>query len=310
MRRFLVFTVFAILAFPIASPIVAAERPATSAPLQAISDTLSMAMAKTSASGAAVLVGQDQAIAYVETIGDATLNTVQVVPAQADLAQLMLIMALIDTSFIGIDDEASRYLSVTTENTNATTVRALLSQRAQDNVGANEAAITLIQIAESATARQWETLFNEWIAEPLAVKNTRYTIANGISSALDTQGPTGEVETSVRDYMRILATLTNQGTFKTAEILSPDLANLSISLQMNKGTCTNTTNPACGILEIDAPGLYAWIDQPRSLYGVVTTPGAQKSLAFYGRSIRDNAIAMHDQTGLGEGLTSAIPATD
>ena len=297
-----------VVAASFAFAIVAGPASATdsASPFGAISATLKSALADTGAPGDALLIGKKDTIFYVETAGKASLTTAINLPAKTDIAQLMLMLALIDSGFLDLDDPVKNYLTLYKFEPTLT-IGQLMAQRASGGKEAAQASQALILVAESAAARPWEALFKQWIATPAGLENTQYQKAPGLASALGAKAPTGVVETNGRDYARLLLALTNGGTVRSKEILSPKMNDLVFRSQMIGGpSCLRQDETAmCNLIEQDAVGLYAWVDRSRGLYGVFTAPGAEVSIAKAGREIRAEAETIFDREQAGAGLTSA-----
>jgi CubicO group peptidase (beta-lactamase class C family) len=287
---------------------VAGAMPADAAPehsYEAISSALHRAVHQTGATGAALLIGEGGTIAYVETAGKARLTTPVNVPARADLGQATLILALVDTGFLGLDDPAANYLTLDSGDPLAkTTIRQLLAQRAVGNAKSAQAATTLMLIAESATARSWHALFKNWIATPLSMNATSYPEAPGLSAALDRMTPTGTARTTARDYARLAELYVSGGRSDGAEILSPRM--LATAFRPRTVSANACSAKSCNLIEESATGIYAWVDRSRGLYGVMTAPGAEMPLASIGRQVRHEAEAIYDREHAGAGLTSAV----
>jgi hypothetical protein len=274
----------------------------------AISMTLKSAIADTGARGDALFIGNKDSIFYVETSGKADFGTPVRLAPRSDIAALMLTMSLVDSGFIGLDDPARNYLSLGKSDPFAkSTVRGLMITRASGGELADRAAKTLVSVAESATARPWDSLFSEWIAKPLALSGSSYPQPQGLSKALGAKQSADTLATNARDYARLLSVLANKGTQNGVQILTANSASQLFRAQMiGNASCSRVDETgACALLEQDEVGLYGWVDRTRGLYGVLIAPGSEISVAKAGRAIRAQAETIIDREQAGAGLTAA-----
>ena len=301
------FTAACLSALASLSPAAAASRDG----FDAISATLKTTLADSGARGDALFIGNRDSIFYVETSGKADFGTPVRLAPKSNIAELMLMLSLADSGFLGLDDPAHNYLSLGKSSPFAkTTIRGLINARAQDDK-ADTAAKTLVLVAESATARPWDSLFCEWIAKPLTLTGTSYPKSTGLSKAMGAKQPLPTLSTNVRDYARLLAVLANGGAQNGVEILSAKSAALMFQPQLigSRSCVRKDDGGACTVIEQDVVGLYAWVDRTRGLYGVLAAPGSEISIAKAGRAIRAEAETIIDREQEGAGLTAAIKRT-
>ncbi|MFZ1990524.1 MAG: serine hydrolase domain-containing protein [Alphaproteobacteria bacterium] len=276
---------------------------------EAISATLKTTLADSGARGDALFIGNKDSIFYVETSGKADFGTPVRLAPKSSIAELMLMLSLADSGFFELDDPARKYLSLDKASPFAkTTIRGLMIARASGGKLADRAAKTLMLVAESATARPWNSLFEEWIAKPLTLAGTGYPKSTGLSKAMGAREPAPTLSTNVRDYARLLSVLANGGRQNGIQILSASSAALVFQPQLiGSGSCARKDESgACTVVEQDVVGLYAWVDRARGLYGVLAASGSEISVAKAGRAIRAQAETIIDRDQAGAGLTSAI----
>jgi hypothetical protein len=294
-----------LVAFASLSPAVAAPHDG----FDAISATLKTTLADSGARGDALFIGNKDSIFYVETSGKADFGTPVRLSPKSNIAELMLMLSLADSGFIGLDDPARKYLALDKSNPFAkATIRGLMNARAEGGDKAERAARTLVLVAESATARPWDSLFNEWIAKPLTLTGTSYPKSTGLSKAIGAKEPPPTLSTNVRDYARLLSVLANGGTQNGVQILSARSTALMYQPQLigNQSCARKNESGTCTLVEQDVVGLYAWLDNTRGLYGVLAAPGSEISVAKAGRAIRALAETIIDREQAGAGLTAAV----
>ena len=276
---------------------------------EAISATLKTALADSGARGDALFIGRGDSIFYVESMGKADFGTPVRLSPKSNLAELMLVLSLADSGFLGLDEPARNYLKFDKKDEfAAATVRQLMSERAANGKTAERAARTLRLVAESATARPWDSLFAEWIAKPLALTATGYPKPANFSKALGTMPSASALTTNVRDYARLLSVLANGGNQNGVQVLSARSSALVFHPQLigSEACARKGEGETCLLIEEDAVGLYAWVDRSRGIYGVLAAPGSEVSIASAGRAIRAQAETIIDREEAGAGLTAAI----
>lgn len=168
------------------------------------------------------------------------------------------------------------------------------------------------RMAEIATGKNWETLFQEKIAIPLEMKHSRFTPVSeeeGFSPMLG-----GAFRTCLRDYMHFLEMFAHKGVFKGKPVLSEEaikeieadhIGDAKVSQpEFVMNARHNNHNGIYGLgvwrEEIDTEGnatlisspgwagAYPWIDRKNNIYGFIIAKvntgaaGAAGFNSFYG----------------------------
>lgn len=164
-----------------------------------------------------------------------------------------VIMSLVDSNLLSLDDRAAKYLPCMTGEKGAITIRQLMSHTAGfagefplahrclgdatdtlDRCARSIASVPLRapagaafiyagadmqiagRVAEVASGKDWQTLFHERVATPLGLTQTDYNY----------RGPTrnprisGGARSTVSDYMKFLTMLQQQGRYEGRRVLS------------------------------------------------------------------------------------------
>jgi CubicO group peptidase (beta-lactamase class C family) len=170
------------------------------------------------------------------------------------------------------------------------------------------------RMAELATGKNWETLFQEKIAQPLGMRYSYFVPVStepGFNPML-----AGGFKTCVRDYLLFLEMIAHNGDFRSKRILSKESIRFMESDQikearviqpeyvMNARHVTHTSIYGLGLWreEIDSAGsatlisspgwagAYPWVDRKHDLYGFLLAKVKPKALeegfsSFYGSAV-------------------------
>jgi CubicO group peptidase (beta-lactamase class C family) len=151
------------------------------------------------------------------------------------------------------------------------------------------------RMAELATGKDWETLFQEKIARPLNMQLTHFTPVDSAGGHTPMLG--GGARTSLQDYANFLNMISNEGMFNGKRILSVDAIKMMQTDQVknakvNAGEFAENTraslrkdiyglgewreevNAKGNVVLISSPswaGAYPWIDKTNGVYGFFLT---------------------------------------
>ncbi len=258
-----------------------------------------------------------------------------------------LIMSLVDSGTLSLDDRASKYLPYMTGEKATITIRQMMSHTAGfqgefpiaspclnnpadtlDHCARALAAVPLKappgtafiyagagmqiagRVAEVATGKDWQTLFRERVANPLALHDTDY----------EWRGPTrnprisGGGRSTVSDYMTFLTMIHQHGEYAGHRVLSARSVDIMLSDQtrgvpivespfkqwdrLNPGGSQNRYGIGNWLEDFDAnghptqnssPGAFGWtpfIDESRNLQVVVGVEAIRKFQVHYGEMKR------------------------
>ena len=255
------------------------------ASFEAISGLVHTVAENTGAPGAALILGTPDAVFYVETVGATDLTTPIVLPNKADLMQTALVFSLIDSGHLRPADPRLA--------------------PARSAPGTPRARNALVQTAEDAAGEPWAHLFHERLGKPMRLEDTHFTGAP--QTGTDQSLPL--TQTTTRDLARLGALLAGDGTHEGVDIV--DAGTLAANLAPDAAgsdLCTDTdVSGTCRLIETAGLGLYAFVDRPRRIYGVLTAPGAETDLQEAGVLIRALAASITDRS-MGQGIPEPLPA--
>jgi CubicO group peptidase (beta-lactamase class C family) len=286
--------------------------------------------------GACLLVLRDGEPIVDACFGAYSGTTVVAIASASKWLSAAAIMTLVDEGKLSLDDPVSKHLPNFTGEPGRITVRQLLSHTSglpSQAPSIRNARITLEEaadqiarlelvarpgaefryggvsmqvagrVAEVVSGKTWAELFDERIARPCAMKNTRYgrgvnlnpSIAGGASSTRD-------------DYRNFLTMILNKGTFQGRRVLSEAsiremehdqtrgaASKVATAVRLREGTkyglgeWLDLMDQSGQGIEISSPGAFGfrpWVDRERGVIGVfvveIRNPRLKRSLASVG----------------------------
>jgi len=278
--------------------------------------------------GAAFLVAKNNQVIYERCFGAYTPDTVVFIASSGKWLAAATIMTLVDEGKLSLDDPASKWIPQLKGEQGRSTLRQMLSHtsgyepyqpddKPKDDYQTLEESVAHIvslpmahrpgeqfeygglamqiagRMAEIATGRSWEHLFQERIARPLQMNNTHFTpvdLDGGHSPMLG-----GGARSTLRDYANFLSMIFNDGSFQGRRVLSKKAiremeADQLLGATVPRGNFVEevrgqTRNDIYGLGEwrelvnsrssavlLSSPswaGAYPWIDKSRGIYGVI-----------------------------------------
>lgn len=280
--------------------------------------------------GAGLLVVRDNQVILDKFYGNYTKDTVVYIASSGKWLAAAAIAAVVDEGKLSWDDPVQKWLPEFTDVKGKATLRQLFSHTAgfpdyqpqgahrDDYQTLKESVANIVglpadtipgtkfrygglamqvagRMAELATGKDWETLFQEKIAQPLGLKNTHFTPVNlggGHSPMLG-----GGARTTLHDYANFLKMIFNNGAFEGKQIFSVNAITEMQSDQVGNATFkrpefvervrAQNHNGIYGLGEwreeldsagnavlISSPswaGAYPWIDKTTNTYGFFIT---------------------------------------
>jgi len=278
--------------------------------------------------GAAMKIVQQDKILFESMYGQYTDTTVLHVASAGKWIVAATIASLVDEGLLSWGDSVNKYLPEFTGSKGHATLRQLLSHTAgypdyqpenkkRDDYQTLEEAISHIlplpadtlpgtkfrygglamqmagRMAEVATGKDWETLFQEKIAIPLQMNHSHFTPVSqepGFNPMLG-----GGFYTCLRDYMFFLEMIMNKGEFRGKQILFEDAVREieadqvkqamvnqpEYVLNSRQNSHTSIYGLGCWREEIDKEGnatlisspgwagSYPWVDRKNNVYGFI-----------------------------------------
>ena len=279
--------------------------------------------------GAAVLVAQDNQVVYEKCFGGYTPETQVFIASAGKWLAAATIMTLVDEGKLSLEDHPSKFLpEFKNDPKDKATLRQMLSHTSgfppyqpKDNLVDTYQTLTesvahilplpldfppgerfdygglAMQVAgrmaEVAGGKDWETLFQERIAQPLQMTNTHFVPVDNGGGHAPMLG--GGARSTLHDYANFLSMIFNDGKFDGKRILSRKAISEMQSDQV-RGAFVNTNEFVEHVRgakhtsiyglgewreELDGPGnavlisspswagAYPWIDKTTGVYGVI-----------------------------------------
>jgi len=279
--------------------------------------------------GASVLIAKDNRVIYEKCFGAYTPETEVFIASAGKWLAAATFMTLVDEGKLSLDDHPSKWLpEFKNDPKDKATLRQMLSHTSgyppyePDNkpVGTYQTLTESVKhvlplplkfqpgerfdygglalevagrMAEAATGKDWETLFQERIAKPCDMTNTHFTPVDSGGGHHPMLG--GGARSNLRDYANFLSMIFNDGMFDGKNILSPgairemqadQLRGAQSNLHEFPGRMRGAKHTAIYGLgewreELDAKGdatlisspswagAYPWIDKTTGVYGVI-----------------------------------------
>lgn len=299
--------------------------------------------------GAAVRIIKDNNILFENYYGGYTDTTALHVASAGKWVASAIIAAIVDEGKLSWDDKVQKYLPEYWDTKGDATLRQLMShtagypdyqpegKRRDDYQTLNEAVSNIVDLpadtiagtkfqygglamqvagrmAEVATGKDWETLFQEMIAKPLDMKYSYFVPVSeepGFNPMLG-----GGLKTCLRDYMNFLNMITHRGSFDGRRVLS-EMAVDEIEADQVKDMVISSENYVfrsrqnlhngiyglgCWREEVDEnnkatlisspgwAGAYPWVDRKNNVYGFILAKVNGKAFSegfssFYGSAV-------------------------
>lgn len=283
------------------------------ADLPIVTRTVESAVDKDNLEGAAVLLMRDNRVIYKKSFGKYNVDTVLPIASASKLLASSTIMTLVDEGKLSLDAPISTYLPKLTDNAASITLRQLLSHTSGlpgQNRCLNNNSITLEEcvdqifeaglrvnpgtdfsyggvsyqvagrLAEIASGKSWDSLFEERIKRPLNMTKTTYGTDKNPRIA-------GGAVSTLQDYTNLLQMHLNGGVFNNKRLLSTQAVEemqrdqtrgLPIRLSPHKdnrrygfGEWRDIVDSKGRAIQLSCQGAFGfspWIDRQRNLLGV------------------------------------------
>ena len=277
--------------------------------------------------GASILIARNGRTIYSKDFGGHTHETVEYIASAGKWLAAAAILAVVDEGDLTLDDSASKWIPEFGPEKGSATIRQMLSHTSgylpyqpegnpPDQYQTLEEAVAQIvpleleatpgtrwnygglamqiagRMAEIATGKPWETIFQEQLARPLGMTETHFTpVDPGIGHAPMLGGG---ARSTLHDYTCFLSMLYNEGIFDGHRVLSeksieemladqvkgaelkPDtfvtkMRQSSHSGVYGLGVWRELEHASGRALLLSSPswaGAYPWLDKKRHLYGV------------------------------------------
>lgn len=289
--------------------------------------------------GASIIIAKDNKIIYQHYFGNYTPATMAYIASAGKWLAAATIAAVVDEGKLSWDDPVKKWLPEFTDVKGAATLRQLLSHTAgypdyqpkgqrPDNYQTLKEAVAQIvplpadtlpgtkfkygglamqvagRMAELATGKDWETIFQEKIARPLHMTLTHFTPVDETPGHNPMIG--GGARAGLQDYANFLSMILNNGMFRGKRILSANAIAEMQADQVGKaivnageyversrastrkdiyglGEWREEVNAAGEATLISSPswaGAYPWIDKTNKVYGFFLTRVASMKNGF------------------------------
>ena len=300
--------------------------------------------------GASIIIAKDNKVIYEKYFGNYKPETVAYIASAGKWLAAAAIAAVVDQGKLHWDDKVKKWLPEFTDIKGEATLRQLLSHTAgypdyqpagkhPDNYQTLKEAVANIislpadtlpgtkfrygglamqvagRMAELATGKDWETIFQSTIARPLHMRYTHFTPVDETPGHNPMIG--GGTRAALHDYANFLSMILNNGVFEGKQILSAKAiaamqADQIGSAMVNAGEYVQNArasnrsaiyglgewreevNAAGEPVLISSPswaGAYPWIDKKNKVYGFfLTRVNVEKANAngfssFYGSPV-------------------------
>lgn len=289
--------------------------------------------------GASVIIEKVNKTIYKKYFGNYTSSTVAYIASAGKWLAAATIAAVVDEGKLSWDDKVVKWLPQFNDVKGQATIRQLLSHTAgypdyqpqgvrPDNYQTLKESIAHIvnlpsdtlpgtkfkygglamqvagKMAEVATGKEWESLFEEKIAKPLAMKNTHFTPVDETPGHSPMLG--GGARTDLQDYADFLTMIFNNGVYKGRRVLSAkaikemqsdEVGNAIVSpgefVENARATRrkdvyglgewreeVNASGEAALISSPGWAGAYPWIDKKHKVYGFFLARVAEMKNGF------------------------------
>ncbi|MEO6730696.1 MAG: serine hydrolase domain-containing protein [Ferruginibacter sp.] len=280
--------------------------------------------------GASIIIAKDNKVIYKKYFGNYNPSTVAFIASAGKWLAAATIAALVDKGKLSWDDKVNKWLPEFKDSKGEATLRQLLSHTAgypdyqpkgspvdiyqtlKESVAhmVDLPADTLPgtkfkygglamqvagRMAEMATGKDWETIFQQQIAGPLQMRSTHFTPVDSAGGHAPMLG--GGARTCLQDYANFLHMISNDGMFKGKRILSKAAIKEMQADQVGNalvnpgeyvanargdtrksiyglGQWREETNANGEPVLISSPswaGAYPWIDKVNNVYGFFLT---------------------------------------
>lgn len=276
--------------------------------------------------GSSIIVLKDNQVIHQKYYGNYNAGTVAYVASAGKWLAAATIAAIVDEGKLSWDDPVSKWLPQFTDKKGKATLRQLLSHTAgypdyqpegnrMDNYQSLAESVAALlnlpadalpgtkfkygglamqvagRMAELATGKDWETIFQDKIASPLQMKATHFTPVDATPGHSPMLG--GGARTSLQDYSNFLSMISNNGLFRGKQILSVKAIQEMQADQIGKASVApaeyvanvrarngkdiyglgewreevDTQGNATLISSPSWAGAYPWIDKKHGVYG-------------------------------------------
>jgi CubicO group peptidase (beta-lactamase class C family)/pimeloyl-ACP methyl ester carboxylesterase len=276
--------------------------------------------------GASIIVKQDRKVLYENSFGDYTPDTVVLIASAGKWLAAATIATVVDEGKLSWSDRVDKWLPQFKDAKGSATLRQLLSHTSgfpdyqpstahvDDYASLTESVSHIVDLpptfapgthfqygglamqvagrmAELATGKEWETLFEERLASPLGMRSTRFLPIDKTGGHSPMLG--GGARSTAHDYIRFLEMIMHEGVFEDHRILSQSAIREMQADQVHNAKMSEEryVTRACGGLhngvyglgewreKVDAQGnatlisspswagAYPWIDKTRGIYG-------------------------------------------
>ncbi|MEY4387872.1 MAG: hypothetical protein RLY20_3155 [Verrucomicrobiota bacterium] len=299
--------------------------------------------------GAAVLIAKDNQVCYEKCFGNYRPDTEVFIASAGKWLAAATLMSLVDEGKLSLEDHPSKFLpEFRGDAKDAATLRQMMAHTSgypayQPKEAPTDNYQTLAEsvkhllplpptfkagerfdygglamqvagrMAEVATGKDWETLFQERIAKPCRMTRTRFIPVDSGEGHSPMLG--GGARSTMRDYANFLAMIFNDGQFDGNRVLStkavremqadqlrgaklrPDANEFVERVRGNThtsiygfGEWREELDAAGNAMLISSPswaGTYPWVDKKAGVYGVivahidVSKPNPEKFSGFY-----------------------------
>jgi len=280
--------------------------------------------------GASIIVAKDNKVMYRQYFGNYNAGTVAYIASAGKWLAAATVAALVDEGKLNWEDKVKKWLPEFTDIKGEATLRQLFSHTAgypdyqpkgkrPDNYQTLKEAVAQIvglpadtlpgtkfrygglamqvagRMAEVATGRDWETLFQEKIAQPLHMTLTHFTPVDQTPGHNPMIG--GGARAGLQDYANFLSMIMNNGLYQGKRILSEKAIHTLQADQVNEamvnkgeyvekargsqrkdiyglGEWREEVNAQGEAVLISSPswaGAYPWIDKKNNVYGFFLT---------------------------------------